>query len=162
MISKTPLSLELRKLNRLYNHSLGVADPDFSKYYSRLAVLELCGWVEEAMDEIAWQYPLRAHLPLGPDFDFTRSMIEKNYGFEYRGNFRDMMKPLLGIVVLSRIERRMNPVIKQSLEAALSNLKPERNEHAHRPLHKATMFTAPSVCLSLLPDIHKGLAEFES
>ena len=114
------------------------------------------------MDDLVAQYPRRAHLTNGPDSDFVRSIIDGNFGFDYKDNFRKMMKPVIGIVALHRAELKVNPISIRSLGSALSRLRPERNDHAHKPMHNATNFTTPSVCLSLLEDIFNGLSEIET
>ncbi len=161
MIQKRSLLLQPKKLNKLYNKALLGSDVDLPKYYSRLAVLELGSWVEECMKDIVQCYPRRKRLRDRPNVDYMNTILNENYGFDYNRNFRKMLKRISGIVVLERVERKMNPVLKQGLESALTIVYPERNDHAHKPIRSAPNFTSPSVCVSLFNDIYKGLEEYE-
>ena len=161
MIQKRPLLQQLKKLNKLYNEALLGSDNELPKYYSRLAVLELGSWVEECMKDIVRFYPKRKRLKEKPNHDYINTIVNENYGFDYNKNFRKMLKRVSGIVVLERVERRMNPTLKQGLESALTKIYPERNDHAHKPIRSAPNFTSPSICISLFNDIYSGLNEYE-
>lgn len=161
MIQKRPLLHQLKKLNKLYNDALLGSDIELPKYYSRLAVLELGSWVEECMDDIVKCYPKRKKIREASSRQYIDDIVIKNYGFDYNDNFRKMLKRVSGIVLLERVERKMNSTLKQGLESALTKIYPERNDHAHKPIHLAPNFTSPSVCISLFDDIYKGLREYE-
>ena len=161
MIQKRSLLHQLKKLNRLYNEALLGSDNELPKYYSRLAVLELGSWVEECMKDIVRCYPRRKRLREKPNHDYINTILNENYGFDYNKNFRKMLKRVSGIVVLERVEKRMNSTLKQGLESALTKIYPERNDHAHKPICSAPNFTSPSVCTSLFDDVYNGLREYE-
>lgn len=161
MIQKRPLLHQLKKLDKLYNDALLGSDIELPKYYSRLAVLELGSWVEECMDDIVKCYPKRKKIREVSSRQYIDDIVIKNYGFDYNDNFRKMLKRVSGIVLLERVERKMNSTLKQGLESALTKIYPERNDHAHKPIHLAPNFTSPSVCISLFDDIYKGLREYE-
>lgn len=161
MIQKRPLLHQLKKLDKLYNDVLLGSDIELPKYYSRLAVLELGSWVEECMDDIVKCYPKRKKIREVSSRQYIDDIVIKNYGFDYNDNFRKMLKRVSGIILLERVERKMNSTLKQGLESALTKIYPERNDHAHKPIHLAPNFTSPSVCISLFDDIYKGLREYE-
>jgi hypothetical protein len=161
MIQKRPLLHQLKKLDKLYNDALLGNDNELPKYYSRLAVLELGSWVEECMDDIVKCYPKRKKIQEVSSRQYIDDIVIKNHGFNYNDNFRKMLKRISGIVLLERVERKMNSTSKQGLESALTKIYPERNDHAHKPIHLAPNFTSPSVCISLFDDIYKGLKEYE-
>lgn len=161
MIQKRSLLHQLKKLNRFYNKALLGSDNELPKYYSRLAVLELGSWVEECMKDIVRCYPRRKRLREKPNHDYINTILNENYGFDYNKNFRKMLKRVSGIVVLERVEKRMNSTLKQGLESALTKIYPERNDHAHKPIRSAPNFTSPSVCISLFDDVYNGLREYE-
>lgn len=161
MILKRDLLRQLKKLDILYNEALLSGDSDLPKYYSRLAVLELGGWIEACMDELAHCYPRRKRLRSISNKQYVNDVIDRNYGFSYKDNFRKIIKKVCGVVILEKVENRMNATRKQALESALSLLYPERNEHAHQTISRSPQFTAPSVCISLFKDIFDGLEDFE-
>lgn len=49
MASKYYIKTNLKSLNHKYNRSKTRADP---AYYSKLAIIELCGWIEISIDEM--------------------------------------------------------------------------------------------------------------
>jgi hypothetical protein len=161
MIQKSLLLHQLKKLNKLYNDALLGSDSELPKYYSRLSVLELGSWVEECMDDIVKCYPKRKRIREVSSRQYIEDIVTKNYGFDYNENFRKMLKRVSGIVILERVERKMNANLKQGLISALTKIYPERNDHAHKPIHLAPNFTAPSICISLFNDIYEGLKEYE-
>ena len=161
MIQKRPLLYQLKKLDKLYNDVLRGNDDDLPKYYSRLAVLELGSWVEECMKDIVRCYPKRKRLKEKPNHDYINTIVNENYGFDFNNNFRKMIKRVSGIIILECVERKINSTLKQGLESALTKIYPERNDHAHKPIHLAPNFTSPSVCISLFDNIYEGLREYE-
>jgi len=161
MIQKRPPLHQLKKLNKLYNDALLGRDNELPKYYSRLAVLELGSWVEECMKDIVRCYPRRKRLKEKPNHDYINTIVNENYGFDFNKDFRKMIKRVSGIVILERVERKMDSTLKQGLESALTKIYPERNDHAHKPIRLAPNFTSPSICISLFEDIYKGLREYE-
>ena len=164
MIQRRSLLIQLKKLDKLYKETLlHSSDVDLPKYYSRLAVLELGGWIEECIDHIVFYCMLRGRnrLRKRANIRHLKELVKKNYGFHYNNNFREILKHSVGFVVLERVERNMNLNLKQGLESALTKIYPERNDHAHRPIRSAQNFTAPSICISLFNDIYNGFGEYE-
>jgi len=153
MIQKRLLLRQLKKLDKLYNSALFSSDKELPKYYSRLAVLELGSWINECMKDIVKCYPERKGLKEKANHDYIKEIVGKNSGFDFNNNFRKMIKQVSGIVILERIERKMNSTSKQGLESALTKIYQERNKHAHKPIHLTKDFTAPSVCVSLFHNI---------
>ena len=49
MIARSYILTNLKTLDRKYNRATSTRD---SLFYSKLAILELCGWIEESMDDI--------------------------------------------------------------------------------------------------------------
>src|SRR3569832_822586 len=78
--------------------------PDRPKLLSKLAILELCGWLEEELDRIL----LVLENPLLNDERWVRSeVLGGNNGFHYKNHFRKMLCKLLGEPVVRRVERDM-------------------------------------------------------
>lgn len=53
MIVKKYIRNTLDSLDSKYNSALTSSDPNEPVFYSKMAVLEYCGWIEEALDKIA-------------------------------------------------------------------------------------------------------------
>ena len=89
MVSKTYILKEPNKLNKLYNRAIKDGDQDLQKFYSKLALLELCGWIEESMDNVV--QGIKRRLKDEKNKEYVDSIIKQNYGFGYEGNFRNML-----------------------------------------------------------------------
>lgn len=162
MIARVYVERELKKLDRLYSQASSGPDPYLPKLYSKLAVLELCGWTEEYMDNLIARHTKRKRLKEAHNIDFVeKEIIKKNWGFSYDYHFRRMLIQTISIIELERLEKKLNQTLKASLEAALTKLHPERDTHAHVTVRTAKTFTAPSVCIALFKDIQNGLFEYE-
>lgn len=162
MISVIYVEREINKLGRLYLQASSGSDVYLPKLYSKLSVLELCGWTEECMDSLISGQIKRKRLRETRNIDYINNIvIKRTWGFKYEDHFRKMLIQTIGISKLEWIEKKMNQNKKTSLEAALTKLYPERDSHAHTTVRTAKIFTAPSVCIVLLKNIKEGLFEYE-
>lgn len=160
MIPNIYVERQIKKLEQLYNQASLGTDPDLPKLYSKLAVMELCSWTEECMDSIILGMIKRRRLKEKQNLDIVALYIKKTFGFDFDYHFRQMLYKTMGIVDLERLEKKMDSIKIQKLKGALSQLKPERDSHAHETIRTAKTFTAPSVCLQLFYDIKDGLNEY--
>lgn len=159
MIGKTTILQNLNKIERLYN---GSTDAKESLLYSKLAILELCGWIEESMDDIVKRYANR-HLRNKKNKKFVeKEIIQHVYGFEYKRHFRTMLIQIAGLITVEKIERRVDPVKLQLMQTTLNSLKTTRNNEAHSHLKGITKrLDAPSVTKSNFVKVYDGLKNFE-
>lgn len=132
-------------------------------YYSKLAIIELCGWIEESMDEVLLRCANR-NLKLAANRKLVRnSIIKPNYGFSYGSHFRAMLIKLLGLIRVEKLEASINPQIMSRFESHLKALKQIRDPEAHTHLKKFTRsIDSPSVTLARFSDLYTGLKEFDS
>ena len=159
MISRCYITNILKDLNRGYIKS---SSSKKSLFYSKLAVIELCGWIEESMDDIIIRCAHRK-LKLASSIKFTeRQIVKPNYGFTYDGHFRKMLIQLVGIITTEKIERLVDPTISDIFKSQLESLKSVRNSEAHTHLKGFTRsIDAPSATLGRLPSIYSGLNEYD-
>jgi hypothetical protein len=119
--------------------------------YSKLAVLEFCGWIEESLDQILKDY-LSTKVSLINQNYIDRNVIRKNSGFHYENYTRRMFCSVLGIENLEIVETTLNGYGSQivTLESLLSNYTGLRNNAAHNstPIGTTLSYNAPSVVLS--------------
>ncbi len=134
-----------------------------SLYFSKLALLELSGWVEESMDDIVLRCSVRClKLKVNKDV-FLKKTVGQNHGFQYEIHFRKMMTTLVGVVNVERIEKSVGPIVQSQLEAALGNLAKARNSAAHTHLKGMTVtIDAPSVTINNFLGIYSGLKAYDS
>lgn len=152
MILKRDILQILANLETEYN-SAGVTQ---QTQFSKLAVLELCGWLEESFDTIAKRC-LQSKIRTTPFTDiFNQVIIEKNFGFSYKKNFRKMMISTIGIISAENLE---NELISSGdfliLDSTLNNLINERNNAAHTTTAGAMItYQAPSVTKQQLENLY--------
>ena len=80
MISKSYISSTLNDLERLYNSANSQKK---TIYYSKLAVIELCGWIEETVDDILLMHVNRKCRESDNKNYFKNNVIKPNSSFQY-------------------------------------------------------------------------------
>jgi len=133
--------------------------------YSKLAVLEFCGWIEESLDQILKDYLIpRVSAPNQTYVD--KNIIKKNSGFEYERYTRRMFCSVLGIKNLEIVETTLNGYGGQitTLESMLSSYTTIRNNAAHNstPVGTTLIFNAPSIVLSHFRSIKPIISDLET
>lgn len=159
MIARSYITKNLDAIRKSFLNSSCQRD---SLFFSKLAILELCGWIEESMDDVVLRCAMR-HLKEPSNRTYCkREVVERTYGFDYDRNFRFMLIRLLGLVNVEHIEARVDSVKRDRMTAALSSLKQQRNTEAHTHLRGVTRaINAPSVTITQLDPVYEGLREFD-
>src|SRR5579862_9878909 len=107
MIARSYITSNLEAINRSY---LKAASHRESLFFSKLAILELCGWIEESMDDIVMRCATR-HFKLQTNWNYCKKeFVNKTYGFDYHNNFRFMLIQLLGLINVEKIEGRVDQI----------------------------------------------------
>jgi hypothetical protein len=173
MITESHLLENLNELDRLYNGATNKANDNGATnkanakqpiYYSKLALLELCGWIEESMDDIILQYS-NSKLKEDKNKKYLEDrIIRPNYGFSYDKDFREMLVKTIGIIQLEKLETKLEKhgtVTK--LRSALNSLKSNRNTAAHTFSKEGvtTTYDAPSKTRENFLAIYELLKIFE-
>ena len=159
MLSDREIKANLSALDAQFNSATNTRDANFS---SKLAVLEFCGWIEEAMDQIAEQCYLRC-VSESPNRKLCKEAIRGTNGFEYHQHFRRMLTSIIGQTGMERLERKADGAKLDMLRSALSTLKTVRDGYAHSYLKGTTQtLSAPSFLISQFPAIADGLREIEA
>ncbi len=159
MLSDREIKANLQALDTQFR---GATTTQAANLSSKLAVLELCGWIEEAMDDIAEKCYLRC-LTETSNQKLCKEIVRATYGFEYHYHFRKMLAGIIGQTGMERIERRADGTKLALLQSALSTLKVARDGFAHTYLKGATpTLSAPSFLLSQFPALWEGLREVEA
>ena len=158
MIVKSYIEKNLKVINRLYLRTNKVQQ---NLFYSKLAILELCGWTEVSMDDVARRTAKRFCQKPQSHTDIEE-IIEWNHGFQYWKNFRKMLIPIIGLRGIEYMENKLNQSHFQRMCGALSNLKPYRDAHAHEYIKGTTYrIIAPSVAISNFNFIYAGLMDID-
>lgn len=159
MIARSYILANLKALDRSYRKATSARE---SLFFSKLAILELCGWIEQSMDDVILRCACR-HLKENANVSFVRDVIvKKTYGFEYDRHFRRMLIQLLGLIAVEKIEKRVDQVKRMQLTATLGALKTVRDSEAHTHIKGTTRYiNAPSVTLNQFPTVYDGLIEYD-
>ena len=159
MIAKSYILSNLHALNRSYGTA---PTPKEAQFFSKLAILELCGWIEESMDDVILSCA-RKHLkePVNRDY-CEKQIVKRTFGFDYHNNFRSMLIRLLGLIAVEKIERKTDAAIHAKMISALSTLKQQRDSEAHTHLRGVTRtINAPSVTIGQFQPVYGGLVEID-
>jgi hypothetical protein len=159
MINKGQIQSSLVQINNSYNKSRRRRQ---ALYFSKLAILELCGWIEESMDNIIETFT--KHLNKPANLAFVREqVIEHTYGFEYHRYFRPMLIQVIGVINVERLEANLNQTKFDMMKSSLASLKKSRNDVAHTHVKDTTVrIDAPSITQNRFQIVYDGLKDIES
>ncbi len=159
MVDKTAIVEILDDLNDKYNKtSTNARDP---LYYSKLALMELCGWIEVTMDEMILKCTQKS-LSESRNVSYMERAIRRNYGFTYDDHFRDVLIKIVGLVNVERLETTVDPVKFELLKSSLGTLKAERDRAVHTQITDVTTtLSAPSSMVIHLSHVYEGLKDVE-
>lgn len=143
MIAVSYIDNTLKELDKLYNTS---SSQKKAIYFSKLALIELCGWIEETVDDIVLRHSKRQLKEQRNKEYYQKQIVQRNYGFQYDSNIRPMLISLIGLIEVERLEKDLEKTQQLTkLKNSLSNIKNSRNRAAHTYLKGVTMtFDAPS------------------
>ena len=161
MISKNYIETTLDELDKLYNTSTSQKK---SIYYSKLAVIELCGWLEDSMDNIIEKYCNGKLKNLANKKYVKDNILTPNHGFHYQSNFRPMLMNSIGIIELEKLEEKLESTGAkiEILKSTLGRLKTNRNLAAHTFIKGVTnSYDAPSVVKNDFRRLYPILKEIE-
>ena len=100
MKSKEEISLLLNELNDFYNQPH--CSDEHAQLYSKIALLELCGWLEQSLDHIVLDYTIPKLT--GESVSEFKDRIDDFYGFEYKKHFRNMLIQAIGFIKVEELE----------------------------------------------------------
>jgi hypothetical protein len=161
MLSNSELILSLDALDILFQASKSPRD---SLMHSKHALLELCGWIEEAQDDLVHNCALK--LLDQDDLGLMKKKIKKNHTFLF-DNFRELIALIIGLSMYKKIHIKLMGSGSHYVQmiATINSLKDPRNSHAHthfetqRPSNG--ILNAPSMLKKMASDVHLGLLELE-
>ncbi|MFN0165951.1 MAG: hypothetical protein ACKV22_05915 [Bryobacteraceae bacterium] len=159
MISKQYIVPSLQALDHAYTNAVTADD---AERFAKLAIIELCGWIEESMDELIGRWS-RRHLKVQQNLDHcANDIVKPNYGFDYNKHFRGMLIKLIGLIGVERIEGRVDAAKHVTLKSTLGNLRVTRDSLAHTHLKGVTRtLDAPSVTMRSFQRVYDGLLDLD-
>lgn len=157
-LAKSYINNNLRGIETLYTRS---KNPRNSLFYSKLAILELCGWIEMSMDAIVRCCATR-NLKSASNRALVEFRVGKTYGFDYQQHFRELIIRVIGLRSLEKVEKSVDAAQFAKLTAALGALKARRDSQAHTYIKGTTLvLDAPSLTRTRFEDVYNGLDNFD-
>lgn len=142
------------------------AGPDRPKLLSKLALLELCGWLETEQDRILFAINGAC---LNDRTWVGREVVEKTFGFDYSKHFRPMMVRVLGEHLMRKLESQVDqkhPGDIDQIKSSTGDLWIKRCNFAHEDIvsniAKQQRFDAPSWSINRHRVLSKAFARFEA
>lgn len=159
MIAYSYISKSLKLLDRNFRRSRSQSE---EIYLSKIAILELCGWIEISMDEIVIGGCNRS-VREPENQKFLRESVKRNHGFAYDENFKPTLISLIGAIGYEAVTARIPLSVRLNFRIELRNLANVRKNLAHTYLKGATLnLDAPSVTFSRYQIIADGLKSYDS
>ena len=159
MVRKGVIVRNLREIEALYNEARSNKK---KHYFAKLAILELCGWLESTQDDLIRSSAGRC-ISLPPNQTLISSEIKRTHGFDYEQNFRRLLILIVGLSQLEKVEQEFDKGGSLAkLVGLLSKLKESRNMAAHT--HTSGVLPtidAPSVVRKNLEDLYVYLRQLE-
>lgn len=159
MIKKLNIHNNIESIDKLFNLTRSKKELFF---YSKLAILELCGWIEITMDDIILTYS-KKKLTVPHNRVQIENSVKRLYSFEYE-KFRDLTTDLIGLVKIEKLENKLDLTGSlQILRTTLGNLKTKRNSlaHTHSQKIQMTLIYAPSDIKNDFAKIYVCLQEYQ-
>lgn len=161
MLPKQPIKDLLDELKTLYDST---TDTNHKVYYSKLALMELCGWIELCIDEILENY-IDTKLSLATNLNLAKTIyVKQTYGFEYDKNLRPLLIKIIGLINVEKVEDLLDfeGGTFTLLKSQLNNLVSLRNAAAHTTIVGVThTYQAPHSMLINLNNIYNHLSKLE-
>ncbi|HEZ5653201.1 TPA: endoribonuclease, partial [Neisseria meningitidis] len=99
-MDKILIEQTLNNLDSLYQNN-----PADQVYYSKLAILELSGWLEETIDELLIHY---SQSKLNSDnLKYFEEKIKNTWGANYSSNIRNLLIIVVGLINVETIENNL-------------------------------------------------------
>lgn len=106
MVNYTDIEAKLHRLDTEYNNS--ILDPDLPIFYSKLAVIEFSGWMEDSVDSIVYDY-IDNHIVDPIVKQNIKKNVQGNFGFNYYSNLFKVFTSVLGVDTWENIEDKLKP-----------------------------------------------------
>ena len=149
----------LQALDAAYNDA---ASDDDAERFAKLAIIELCGWIEESMDALVLRCAKR-RLEVARNLKICeKDIIARTYGFDYDKHFRAMLIRLVGLITVERLENQVDQAKHITMKSTLGSLRVVRDSVAHTHLKGTTRrLDAPSHAIRSFRLVYDGLFDLD-
>lgn len=159
MVNYTDIEAKLQRLDTEYNNS--ILDPDLPIFYSKLAVIEFSGWMEDSVDSIVYEY-IDNHI-LDPIVKQTiKKNVNGNFGFKYYSNLFKVFTSVLGVNTWENIEDKLKPQHFADLLNVTNTYTGIRNKAAHSSIVVMATFSSPSTTIAAYNKVKPAMIIIEN
>ena len=152
MASKSYIKRNLKSLVHKYENSTTLTE---KSYFSKLAIIELCGWIEVSMDEMLEKHGKKL---LSKNFSIYKEKLDQTYGFTKKRHLDPLIIHLIGLRGYERLMKSCDEIIMQKRSSDLGTLKTKRDDLAHAYIKAFTnTYDSPQKTLSTFHSIANGL-----
>lgn len=164
--------LPATQLLQTLQHHQGIYDDPTSSnrvvlLASKASILEVCGWVEQAMDSVVKDCANRIGLSAPHLKSVEDDYVAQTHGFQYKTHFEKMLVAVVGFKVLETVEAAA-PTHVSALKGLLGNLNVLRRHYAHTHFDELSPYPpglasipTPSVMISHANTVEIGLSAIE-
>lgn len=158
MVNYTDIEAKLQRLDTEYNNS--ILDPDLPIFYSKLAVIEFSGWIEDSVDSIVYDY-IDNHIVDPIIKKNIKENVNRNYGFNYSNLFK-VFTSVLGVDTWENIEDKLKPQNLVDLVNVTSTFTGIRNKAAHSSIVVMATFSSPSTTIAAYNKVKPAMIIIEN
>jgi hypothetical protein len=158
MIEKTEILKNLKWLETRYNQSKSARA---HLLYSKLAIIEICGWLEMTIDDVITRCAKRCIKHTENLKEISR-LIKSTHGFTYDQHFRKLLVHIIGFYNFEKMEKAIDQKKLADFQASLLHLSPNRKVEAHTYI-KGTQkkIDGPTKTAAHFNKLYVGLLEIE-
>lgn len=120
--------------------------PNEQVYYSKLAVIELSGWIECYVDDLC-MFSMRQKTRVSAYHSDLEKKMKRVYGLTYNDHVRRLLITTIGVYSVNKLEAKVGLRNITTLKSELSLLSELRNDLAHNYTSPAFPCPAPSVTI---------------
>jgi len=159
MIDKAKIEGTVNDLNAKYNNKSSTNDDML--LYSKLAVMEFCGWIEESFDLILREYMTKVNID-NANIDFiNKNIIRPFSSFEYQ-KLKFLLLSMFGIKNIQTIETAIGTDFEK-FKSILGTFQDKRNKIAHTFISGTQQqIAAPSEVLTNLTNLFPIMQKLET
>lgn len=148
----------LQRLSSYYHEN--IESPELAMMVAKLSILELSGWIEECVRQLARSSVGRQRNDANAQ-SILNQIIDRTHGVSYDQHVRRIMSVALGASSLSAVEQELNKnAMLDELKAQLNTLHKKRNSLAHTFTQGTPSIDAPEITLKQFDQIFDILLEF--
>ena len=160
MIDSTEIRDTLDDLIDRYNSR--TAAPKEYYFCAKIAIIEVCGWIEECMDRMVLDLS-NSHIRRPKNRKIVQRKVDGTHGFTYSRHFRPLLTWVIGSVSVEQLEEKLDQRVFELMKSELGSLATVRNQLAHSSYDPyRPRLDSPSWVRDRFDRIYEGLGAVES